>query len=256
MRFAYKLLLCFLIFTPDLKAAVCEPFSPEEKTVFSITYLGATAGSVSLGVDRAEKAWKFSALAKTESIFIFFYSVNNAYEALTNDISFTTRHFIAHIDESRQTGTTTQLFSDKKLHFDDNRLHKKKGQILKIVDKEIPVNALDVLTALQSVRREELSLGKTVEREVVIGEEAVTLRLKVEAEEDLNTKIGKVPSWVMNASLIKDGAPKQIPESTLWIAKSGPHQILKIKAKIKIGSVIAYLRSYQAGNPLPNCLSN
>lgn len=230
------------------------PFFGGEKTSFAITYLGATAGTVDLSIESLHAGEKkdqhiYSALARTDFVFSLFYSLKNTYTSEVEGATGIPLRFTARLDESRQSGETLQIFNEQKgkVRFKDNRQHKKKGLIQKEVVKDIPAGTYDVVSALFSLRRLPLSLGKKVQIPVFIGEELSYLGAEVVGEEKLPTKIGEIPSWILKPTLMKDGKEKEIPDSQLWIGKEGTHPILKIKAKVKIGSVIAYLRSYESG---------
>lgn len=71
------------------------------------------------------------------------------------------------------------------------------------------------------------------------------LQMNVVGEEILPTKIGDTPSWIVSPSLLKNRRQENVPESYIWIDKNGPKPILKISVKVKIGKIIAYLKSYQ-----------
>lgn len=251
-------LLLFFLGTQGLAApkAPCESFGPGEKTVFALTYLGATAGTTEIAVDASTaNHWNFSARASSNSIFSLLYHLENNYASRTEAKKFEPEEFRATLDESRQSGSTTQIFEQKKrrVRLVDNRSHVKKGEIRADAFHSIPRGTQDVLSALFYVRRKKLELGTVVDLPVFIGEEVAALRLRVEAEETLPTKIGEIDAWVLKVSVMKEGTPSEIPDTYLWLEKAGAHAILKIKAKVKVGSFIAYLKSYSPGSPAPAC---
>jgi len=156
---------------------------------------------------------------------------------------------VATLDESRQEGTTSQDFdqSNKLVHFLDKRMDKKHGKIEKEFTKKISLETQDVVSAMFHLRGLPLERGKTFELPVFIGEEACQLRVEVVDKENLPTKIGDIPSFVIKPSLVKEGKVIDIPETSVWIAEEHDRALLKVKAKVKIGSIIAYLRSFEPG---------
>lgn len=245
-----------LVAAPSRAAPPCEPFSAGEKTVLSLTYLGATAGTAEISIGREAEEWRFGVFARTDPVFSLFYSVKNRYEATVPAKNFLPLSMRATIDESKQKGFTLQEFiaAAKTASFTDRREHKKKGLV--VVDEKIrvPPGTLDVVTALFALRRASLALGSEVRLPVLIGREVSDVTLKVDGQETLPTKIGPVDAWILRASVTKNGVAQNVPESQLWIAKGGEKQILKLKAKVKIGSVVAYLKSYVPGGG-PKCLA-
>lgn len=258
MRIVFSVLLALICPVAEASPGFrCEPFNPGEKTVFALTYFGATAGTAEISAEYTAKQWKLGVLAKTDPVFSLFYRVENKYESLVPAPDFSPSSMRATINESRQSGTTTQEFDRKKksARFLDHRQDKKRGEILRDETFIVPEGTVDVISALFSLRRSALAMGQEVKIPVLIGREVSELVLKVEDQENLPTKIGSIDSWILKASVFKDGAAKAVPETQMWIAKSGPRQILKIKAKIKIGSVIAYLRSYSPAEVPAECPS-
>jgi hypothetical protein len=230
------------------------PFSTGEKATYAITYFGATAGILDVEILAPSvengKTWaEYSAKARTDSIFSLFYSLKNVYRSTVDSSTGLPIRWVATLDETRQQGTTSQEFDQTKrrVHFRDQRVDKKKGKIDKDFTKTIPTQSQDVVSAMFHLRSLPLAVGKSFEVPVFIGEEPCLLRVEVVNLEDINTKIGTVSAYVLKPSLLKDGQVKEIPDTLVWIAKDHDRALLKVKAKVKIGSIIAYLRSYEPG---------
>lgn len=241
------------VFFPATGWAV--PYLPGEKTSFSITYFGATAGILDLEVAPGPKEGgkaltDLVAKARTDSIFAIFYRLQNLYRS-TTDLNGVPLRFVITHDETKYGGTVTQEFDQakKKVKHADRRIDRKKddARIERDVTKEILAGTHDVVSMFFHVRALPLAKGKSYDVPVFIGEDSHVLRLDVVGEEDLSTKIGEMPSFVVKPSVLKDGQAKEVPETFLWIAKDKNRALLKIKAKVKIGSVVAYLRSYTPG---------
>ncbi len=230
------------------------PFLPGEKTSFSVTYFGATAGILDVEVlppsmEKGKERQELSAKARTDSIFALFYRLRNVYRSTVDRVSGLPVRWVATLDESRQRGTTSQDFDHEKskVSFKDHRVDEKKGPIDKEFTKDIPKGTQDVVSAIFHLRSLPLEVGKTFEIPVFIGEENCQLRAEVTAVENLSTKIGSIPAYVLKPYLMKEGQVKEIPETLIWISKESNRALLKVKAKVKVGSIIAYLRTYEAG---------
>jgi hypothetical protein len=235
------------------EASLAEPrqaCATEESTLFSVTYLGARAGTFEMNTKPgASGTCEESGSVRTDPVFSLFYRVENSYKSVGDLKTGLPRTFVTLLNESKQTGKTSLLFNRKRkvVQILDDRNHTKKGHL--VGEKEVAIlpSTQDVVSALFFLRRQDLKMGTVVDLPVFIGEELSNLKLTVVGEEKLSTKIGTKDAWIARPVLVKDGAEKPLPDTELWIAKDWPKQLLKIKAKVKIGSVIAYLLKYREG---------
>lgn len=240
---------------PALAAPSEGPYHPGEKTTFAVTYFGATAGVLDLevlppslekGKARAELAVK----ARTDSIFSFFYKFQNLYRSsLDPETGLPFRFLVTH-DETKLGGTVTVDFDQrrKKITYTDRREDRKSGaKFDRTFTRTVPESTRDVVAAFFHLRTLPLEVGKSFDFPVLIGEDLLRLRVHVEKEEDLPTKIGEIPSWVLRPSLLKDGKEEQIADTFVWIARDKTRAMVKIRAKVKLGSIVAYLASFEPG---------
>lgn len=253
-----SILLAFGLFSVPVLAVPAPPYHPGEKTSFSITYFGATAGILDLEVqpsvlEGGRKLTELSAKARTDSIFALFYSLKNLYRSSVDSVSGLPIRFVITHDETKFGGSVTQEFdhTKKKVTHLDRRIDRKESKNLeKTLVREIPAGTQDVVSVFFHLRALPLSKGKKFDVPVFIGEESCLLRLDVVEEETISTKIGEMPAYVVKPVLLKDGKEVAVPDTFIWISKAENRALLKIKAKVKIGSVVAYLRSYSPGNSL------
>ncbi len=248
----YRFIFVFLL---SSSAAQADPWLPGEKTSYSITYFGATAGILDLEVlprtvEAGVKVSELSAKARTDSIFSLFYRFQNLYRSSVNSVTGLPLRFVTTHDETKLGGTVTQEFEHKKkkvTHL-DRRIDRHSGQkIEKTLFKDIPSETQDVLSVFFHLRSLPLAVGKGFEVPMFIGEEIHRLRVEVIEEDTISTKIGEIPSFVLKPFLLKEGQVKEVPETFVWIARDKNRAMVKLKAKVKIGSVVGYLRSYEPG---------
>lgn len=232
------------------------PYLPGEKTSYSITYFGATAGILDLEVlaptkEGSRAQTELSAKARTDSIFALFYRFQNLYRSTLDAATGLPVRFITTHDETKLGGTVTQEFDQakRKVKHIDRRVDRKKdgAKIEKDLSLEIAAGTQDVVSTFFHLRTLPLEMGKSFEIPVFIGEENHRLKVEVVGEETLPTKIGDIPSFVLRPSVLKDGKMQDVPETFVWIAKDKNRAMVKLKAKVKIGSVVGYLRSYEPG---------
>ena len=258
---ARGILLAALLFVPAAAPAApaAVPFHPGEKTSYSITYFGATAGVLDLEVlppteENGRKRTELSAKARTDSIFSLFYRFQNLYRSTVDPLTGLPLRFLITHDETKHGGTVALEFDQakKQVRYRDRREDRKTGAKLeKDSQHAVPAGTHDVVSVFFHARALPLEVGKKFDVPVFIGEESHLLRLEVEREEELPTKLGDFDTWVLRPSVLKDGQVKEVPETFLWIAKDKHRALVKLKAKVKIGSVVAYLRSYEEGKAPP-----
>lgn len=100
------------------------PYHAGERSVFSITYLGATAGKLELLVtDKGSFTHSISAEASTDFVFSLFYRLQNIYQSEVDATTGLPINFSATINESGQKGATLQNFSEREsqVHVQDKR---------------------------------------------------------------------------------------------------------------------------------------
>jgi len=235
-----------------------EPFfRAGEKYVFDITYFGATAGELVLEMQPSKivsdrPVYHLRAEARSTSVFSLFYRMNDVGESFMDSIALFAHKFTLKLDESLQQREVLELYDQRKknVFYWSKMDHKKKGK--KNEQLEIPVKpfAQDGLSAFYYVRTLPLELGKEYEFPVVNNGKMRDVRLSVIRKENLKTKLGVIPAIVIKPEVSLDGVLKSYGDSFLWISDDEHRRILKVDAKIKIGSVIAYLREYSHGQGL------
>ncbi|MCO5141759.1 MAG: DUF3108 domain-containing protein [Oligoflexia bacterium] len=235
-----------------------DPFFREgERYVFDITYFGATAGELELILlpekkiaDR--KVYHIRAIARTTSVFSLFYRMNDVAESYLDSETLVSHKFSLKLDESLQQRDVLELYDqvNNKVHYYSKLDHKKKGKKdeQKVLES-IPYTQ-DGLSAFYFVRTLPYEVGKTYEFPVMTNGKMRDVRVTVVGKEDLPTKIGKIPAIIIKPEVVLDGILKTYGDSFVWLSDDFERRILKVDAKIKVGSVIAYLKehSYGAGS--------
>jgi hypothetical protein len=232
------------------------PFFKEgERTVFDITYFGATAGQLELDVlpekvvaDRP--TFHFRAIASSTSVFSLFYRVNDVAESFMDTTGLFSHKFSIKLDESRQTRDVLELYDQSKrkaYYWSKWNMSGKPEQDDKSEIDLVPFTQ-DGLSSFFYVRTLPLELGKSYEFPVVNNGKLRTVRVTAVRKENLTTRMGEFPTIVVKPEVVLDGVMQSYGDSFMWVSDDKDRQILKIDAKIKVGSVIAYLRERSFGN--------
>lgn len=226
-----------------------------ETSSFDVTYLGATAGRIKLRIEEgAGDTVSFVAAARTDPVFSLFYGVDNEYRSVFNERTQATASFSTKVDEKRKNGSTASSF--EKGHVKVREEWKRKDEKVEVKEALVKGSASqDPLSAFLFLRSQDLRAGGEWGFRLLVGKEIVDMTARVSGEENLSTKIGEIPSWVLTVAQKKHKA-SAAGESQVWIAKEGDHPLLKVKAQVKIGSVILYLREYRPapGRAAPKAL--
>jgi hypothetical protein len=226
-------------------------FRVGERYLFDITYFGATAGNLELQLlpekvvdDRP--TFHIRGTATTSSVFSLFYRLHDVAESFMDTTGLFSHKFSLKLDESLQTREVLELYDQKKhtAYYWSKLDSKRKG---KVQDQfEIPTEPFtqDGLSAFYYLRTLPLELGKTYAFPVVNNGKQRTVRVTAIRKEMLSTKIGELPAIVVKPEVVLDGVLSSYGDSFIWISDDDRRLLLKIDAKIKVGSVIAYLKEF------------
>ncbi len=222
--------------------------------MFDITYFGATAGQLVLDIlppktvaDR--QTYHFRATASTSSVFSLFYRLNDIAESFVDTEGLFSHKYSIKLDVSKQLRDVLELYDHKKnkAYYWSKLVHTEKG--VKNEQSEIALTPFtqDGLSAFFYVRTLPLEVGKAYDFPVMNNGKVRTVRINVVRKEDLKTKVGEFPAIVVRPEVMLDGVLSSYGDSFMWISDDANRTILKIDAKIKVGSVIAYLREHTNG---------
>lgn len=224
-------------------------FRAGERTVFDITYFGATAGQLELNVlpekmvaDRP--TYHFRAVATSTSVFSLFYRVNDVAESFMDTTGLFSHKFSIKLDESRQTRDVLELYDQnkRKAYYWSKLETPSKGVQKDQSEIDLTPFTQDGLSSFFYVRTLPLEIGQTYEFPVVNNGKLRVVRVTAVRKEDLTTRVGEFKTIVVKPEVVLDGVLQSYGDSFMWISDDADRQILKIDAKIKVGSVIAYLR--------------
>lgn len=224
-------------------------FRPGERVVFDITYFGATAGQLELEVLPPKvisnrSSYHFRAVATTTSIFSLFYRVHDVAESFMDTDGLFSHKFSLRLDESKQERDVLELYDQekRKAYYWSKLIHQQRGRINDQSEIELVPFTQDGLSSFFYVRTLPLELGKTYEFPLVNNGKLRTVRVTALRKEELRTKVGTFNTIVVKPEVVLDGVLQSYGDSFLWISDDANREILKIDAKIKVGSVIGYLR--------------
>lgn len=233
-------------------------FRPGDRSVYDITFFGATAGELDLQVlpnkiiaDR--NVFHVRAEAKSTSVFSLFYRVNDYGESFIDADAIVPLKFHLKQDESIQQRDIVELYDHKKkkMYYWSKWDHKKKGHRLDNTEIEIPNFTQDSVSAFYFIRTLPLEDGQSYQFDVSTNGKIRTVRAVVVRREKIQTRAGEFPTIVVKPEVVLDGILQKTGDTFIWVTDDEYRDVVKLDAKIKIGSVIAYLRElYREGKPV------
>ena len=229
-----------------------EPFFKEgERYKFDITYFGATAGSLTMELlppktvnDRL--SYHIRAVAQSVAPFTLFYRLNDTVESFMDAEGLFSHKFSLKMDESLQQRDILELYDQKahKVYYWSKLDHKKKGKKNDQFEIDTEPYTQDGLSAFFYLRTIPMEVGSVHSFHVVNNGKLREVRVTVVRKEPLKTKIGTFDSVVLKPEVVLDGAIKTYGDSFVWVSDDPRRLLLKIDAKIKVGSIIGYLREH------------
>lgn len=226
-------------------------FKVGERYFFDITYFGATAGNLEMQlmpekVINNRPTFHIRALATTSSVFSLFYRVHDVAESFMDTTGLFSHKFSLKLDESMQQREVLELYDQKKhtAYYWSKLDHKKKGKINQQFEIATEPFTQDGISAFYYVRTLPLEIGKSYTFPVVNNGKLRHVRVTAMRKEMLVTKIGELPTIVVKPEVALDGVLSTYGDSFMWISDDDRRLLLKIDAKIKVGSIIAYLREF------------
>ena len=233
-----------------------EPFWLGEKQVYDITYFGVAAGEFSLEVlprkvmnDR--EVYHIKGFATSSSIFSLFYRLNDMVETFIDFDGIFSHRFHIVLDETVQTRDSLELFdSQKKQTFYWNRWnHKDRGYTDTKEYAPIESFSQDTLSSLYYLRTVPLPQDAVISVPVVSEAKPFEAIMTVIRREMMDTPMGRVSTVVIKPEMKFQGILKKQGDSFIWLTDDDRRFVVRIEAKVKVGTVVAALKRYDPGTP-------
>jgi len=233
-----------------------DPIWVGEKHIFDITYFGVQGGEFTLEVlpfkvIDGRKVYHIRGTAVSSQLFSVFYRLNDTVETFLDHDSLFSHRFHIVLDESKQTRDSLELYDQvKKQTFYWNRWNHYKNGFAEI--KEFaPIAPLshDTLSALFFLRSRPLDEGAVFTIPIVSEGKSWEAVVTVVRREMLDTPIGKVPTVVVKPEMKFQGILKKQGDSFIWLTDDDRRLVVRLEAKVKIGTVIGVLKKVEAGTP-------
>ena len=174
----------------------------------------------------------------------FFFKVNDRYESYFDKQSLKPYKFIRKIYEGGHIKNRIIHFDYEKnlAHVDDLKTGVKKSS-------SIQSDVQDMLSSYYYLRNNydtnNIEVGSSIELKMFFDYEIYNFKLKFLGHDKIKTKFGYIKCLKFRPYVVADRVFKEEESLTLWISADRNKVPLKIKADLRVGSLIADLDSYR-----------
>jgi hypothetical protein len=234
-----------------------DPFRVGEKVVHEVTYFGITAGSMSLEVlpfslVNGRKSYQFSMRAWTRSLFETMYAADDVATNLLDFESLVPSAFFVHIKESKQLKEARGFFDSKAglATYWEKRKTPDDPEEVKKEEWTIPEYSQNVYSAAFYMRTFNWKEGdEHAFRVTDSNKENLIFKAKALRKEVLKTAIGEFQTIVIKPEVQLQGVAKPVGDIFIWLSDDDRKYILRIEAKIRIGSLVSSVTELVEGQP-------
>lgn len=237
---------------------VVDPYRVGEKLTYEMSYFGVRAGDLQLEVApfvyvNGRKSYHFIARGQTAAVFEVFYAVDDWLETFVDFEDMIPYSYALHVKESKQLRETRCFFDWKKklAHFWDKRITKEDGVEEKKLDWNIQDFSQNVFSAPFYLRSFKLEPGKKIQYRMAHEKDNIMLTGEVLRREKIETPMGEIDTVVLKPQIDVGGVFKPIGDIFIWLTDDDRRFIVRIESKIKIGKIVAQLKSIDKGMDNP-----
>jgi len=231
-----------------------DPFRPGEKASFSLSYFNVVAGTLDLEVKpmvevNGQKAYHFEVSAVSNSFFNRIYMVDDKAVTYVTYDDLRPLNLSITIKESKQLAETRTFFDWKthKANYWQKRITKEKGEQSKKIEWTILPYSQNVISAVYYLRTFKLAVGKKIAFRVADEGKNIVFKGDVLRKEKLKTDAGTFETFVVKPEITVDGVFKPVGDILIWVTDDDRRFVVRLESKIKIGTVVAKLKSLDKG---------
>jgi len=232
-----------------------DPLWLGEKHHFNVEYLGVKVGDCNLEVMPPKiisnrKAYHVKGHGWSTKMFSLVYRIDDRMETFFDFDSFVSHKFRLILDESKQTRDSQELNDPvKKKTFFWNRMNTPgKGFVEKKIFTDIPSLSQDSLSQLYFLRTLPLKDGDKYTFPVVTEGKILDATAVVLGREDFDSPMGRVRAIKIKPEVRYHGILKKAGDSFLWLTDDDRRFILRMEARVRIGTVSVELNRLEPGS--------
>lgn len=232
-----------------------DPFKIGEKVVHAVKYFSAEAGRLTLEVKpyaqvNNKKSYHFSIGLKSSRLFSNFYSVDDQVDTFLDYETLVPYVLKINIKETGKLAQAQSVFDHQKLNakFWEKKYTTKNGEEEKKYEWDILPFSQNAYSGLFYMRIFNWKVGKEISFYVAEDEKNIVFKGTAIAKETLETEAGLFQAYKIKASILSRGALTQTGDVYMWVSDDEHKYLLRIEAKIKIGSLVSEIVELRPGN--------
>lgn len=241
-------------FEGNSRRPIIDPFTENEAVVHSVSYFSAEAGKLTLKVMpfvevNGRKSYNFLTDLKTSGIFSTFYSVDDQVETYVDFQDLTPHVFKLHIKESGQLREGRSYFDHKtlKANYWEHKYTEKNGNEEKKQEWDIQSFSQNAFSGIFYMRIFKWEIGKEYSFRVADDQKNIIFKATAVKKEKLSTPAGEFNAIQIKAQIASRGALEQAGDLYFWISDDDHKYVLRIEAKIKIGTLVSEVIQIKPG---------
>lgn len=231
-----------------------DPFRVGEVITHNVSYFKVSAGELKLKVEpfsqvNGKKAYTFATEIKTVNPFSSFYSVDDRVETLVDFDQLIPRVFALHVKESGQLRESRSFFDFEKgkATFWEKKVTKKDGEEEKKQEWDLDPFSQNVFSAVFYMRIFKWEVGKEYAFRVSDDEQNMVFKGTAIRKERLSTDAGDFDAVVIKPEVMLKGKFKPVGDNYIWLSDDDRKYVLRIEAKIKIGTLVSEVVKIEPG---------
>jgi hypothetical protein len=238
----------------DGRRPINDPYRVGEKVTFDVSYFNITAGELNMETKpfvtvNGRKAYHFEASGKSTPFFTKIYAIDDRVTTYVDYEEMRPLSLLVSIKESNQLGETRTFYDWKnnKASYWQKKIVKGKGERNKKLDWNILPYSQNVVSVAWYLRAFDLTVGKNHAVRIADEGKNIVFTGEVLRKEKLKTPMGELNTVVVTPRITADGVFKPIGEVLIWFTDDDRKLLVRLESKIKIGTVVAKVRSIERG---------
>lgn len=238
----------------DGRRPIKDPFRVGEKVVHAVDYYKVSAGTMTLEVKpfaqvNGNKSYHFEMTAKTSNWYSGIYKVEDRATILMDYDTLVPSVYTLHVKETSQLKEARMLFENGKATYWEKKVTEKSGVEERKQNWDIEEYTQSLYSAVFYTRFFTWEVGKEIAFRVADDNENMIFKAQAIRKEKISTKAGDFNAVVIKPQVELKGKFKQAGDIFMWLSDDDRRYILRIEAKIKIGSLVSEIIELQPGAP-------
>lgn len=233
-------------FTGNSRRPNVDPFKVGEKVIHEVSYFSAKAGTLTMQVKpfaqvNNRKSYNFSVDLQSSSMFSNFYSVEDRVDTFLDYETLTPHVLKLNIKETGKLAQSQSYFNNEILtaSFWEKKYTEKSGEEERKFTWDILPFSQNAYSGLFYMRVFNWKVGKQVSFRVADDKKNIVFTGTAITKEKISTAAGDFTAIKIKASIVTRGALSQSGDIFIWVSDDEHKYILRVEAKIKIGTLVS-----------------